>query len=247
MNQLLVGGFACAFAVIATGCRGPDARPAVIGGFNAVAKTKLVSHGHGKIEPIAELQALRKKYDCACGAERTALRDQIITSMRIAIKHYHEATEDDVFEAASGLGVMFDVLGLGANTTGAVFAGETLKTVTNAVAGLLIGTRESLESNFLASNTKQAVLLMIEAQRTEKEARIINGMKLDDAEYSLDDALPELYDFFEAGSLRSAVTALVDAAQKKAAKAAEIKSKVSSPTAGHESDSTKLEANLTTN
>ena len=227
--------------VLVCSCRGPNARPAVLSGFNAVGSVHLVDHNKGKVDPSTELAALRAAYDQATAdpGRRKAIRDQVIGSMLLAIKNYHEATEDDVFEAASGLAVLFDLLGLGTNATGVALAGETGKTIANAVAGALIGTRSSLEKNVLAENTKTAILLMMQADRDAKEIIIRNNQKLPDRDYSLDAALPELFDFYTAGSLRTSVTALVAAGQKKASQAKQILNTVSTQTT-HEQDASKL-------
>lgn len=207
------------FPMLAGCLRGPEARPAVLGAFNSVASTELVNHAGlkpGQVPEVEALAKLRAAYSASNDAEaRRLLRNQIVASLMVAIKNYHEAVEDDVFEKVTELQIMFDMLGLAANLTGTTVGGATAKTITSAIAAGAIGTRASLESNVLAENTKFAVLLQMNADRKEKETMLLNNLKLTDKQFSLDMALPLVFDYYTAGSLREAVAGLVESGQKR--------------------------------
>lgn len=231
--------------------RGPEARAPFLDALNAVTTNTLVNHNQNppmtieRSNRIRDLKALRARYEVArqvgLPGEATRLRDEIMSSVLVSIRAYHTAVADDVFEKSSEVSLVFDVLGLAANATGTIVGGAETKTVTNAVAGLLIGTKKSLETEFLANNAKTAVLAMMQQERDQQEALLENNLKQPDSIYGLDRALRDAQKFYEAGSLRSSVTALVSIAQKSAGKAASALNEVKSTPAPVGNLSSKLE------
>ena len=147
--------------------------------------------------------------------ERRYLRVEMAYSMITIIKHYHEATEDDLYQIATQLESVFDILGLAVNAYGTASGSKSVKTGANAAAGALLGTRRSLEANILADQTKLALNDQMNAMRLRQETKIRQNLdQLSDTVYPFHRVRDDLYDFYTAGSIREAVASLSKLAQE---------------------------------
>lgn len=170
-------------------------------------------------DPRYEVRRLYLSYKAAMESEGTktkarAIRDQIVEKMMTHIAHYHEGQADDVFEISAGLETFFDLAALAFGSTAAVTGTEVAKSALGAAAAGMIGTKSALSRNVLADQTKFAILDHMSAIRFRKAASITTKLKAHDADaYSLEAAVRDLYEYFNAGSLKEAVTELAKAAQ----------------------------------
>lgn len=150
----------------------------------------------------------------ASEADRVKTRNRIAYTFLTLIKHYHEATTDDVYELTAAISTGFDLFSMAMGGLGAATGTSSDKAVYSALAAFGIGARSSLSKNILAEQTTQAILQQMDAMRLEQESKIRRNLKLDDTAYPLHAALTDLYDYYTAGSVKDAVAELARSAQQ---------------------------------
>lgn len=225
-----------------TGCRGPDRRNNALDAFNDVdmplpvtsaldtkyvPKSKNTStadpsrqSGSAAAASQSAITQLFEDYEKSTGTAKRQIRDRIALKIMTHIKHYHEGTSDDLYVTASTLETLFDLVGITAGGLAGVLGDSSTKAALGVAAAGAIGTRNSLEKNILAEQTKFAIVLQMDALRTEKEAKILTRLKTeDDPAYPMEAVVSDLYDYFNAGSIRAAVASLVKVAQESKSRA----------------------------
>lgn len=175
---------------------------------------------------------------------RKRRRNEIGDIMRTTIKHYHEGTTNDIYEITAEVESMFDLVGFVASGVGGVTGSAFDKSIYHAINGGLAGFRSNLSSNILAQQTKYAVLLQVERLRIEKEKVVLDGMSRSDTEYPLSRMATDLYDYYTAGSLKEAVTALYESAEKDKKKALTEKTASELELKGQTTEANKLRNEL---
>jgi hypothetical protein len=232
--------------LVLAACQAPPRREPVLSAF-AMNDVRMVEANHWGtsftpptefkgdatgIYPVTE--ALREKYirysHESDPAERTRIRNDIAYTMLTLIKHYHDATTDDVYELTAGIASAFDIFSMAMGGLGAATGSSADKAAYSALAAFGIGTRSALSKNILAEQTSQAILMQMEAMRIEQETKVRDALKRTDTDYPLQAALTDLFDYYAAGSVKDAVAALSKAAQEAKQTAQEgLKNSITSP------------------
>lgn len=227
-HALLVVVFCLTLA--AFGCQAPPRREPVLSAF-AMTDIRLVEKKHwgesftppdkyrgdrtGAYALEHTLRKLYVEYGASTGAARREQRDRIAYIFLTLIKHYHEATTDDVYELTAAISTSFDLFSMAMGGLGAATGAASDKSIYSALAALGVGARGSLSKNILAEQTTQAILQQMEAMRLSQESRVRNNLKnLDDGRYPLHAVLTDLFDFYTAGSVKDAVSELAKSAQE---------------------------------
>ncbi|MEM8876215.1 MAG: hypothetical protein AAGD32_18375 [Planctomycetota bacterium] len=120
---------------------------------------------------------------------------------------YHSAYNASIyFRIASGK-TLFDVTEIGLALATTIVGGETSKTILAAITTAVLGIEESLSEQFLQNQTSFAILNQMKAQANTKRAAIIRQLNASGYE-TKGEADVVLVDYFESGSLVSAITQL---------------------------------------
>jgi hypothetical protein len=118
-----------------------------------------------------------------------------------------------------------DILVLSLNLAGTSFTSKATKTAMAAIAAAVGGTKVILDKEFFFEKTLPALVAAMNAERKATLLPILRGLKLGVDEYPMEQAIADLHQYYEAGTLYGAIEAIqVDAAGKeKDSKAEAIK------------------------
>lgn len=144
--------------------------------------------------------------------ERARIRDRIVHRLVVRIQEYHEAVETDLFKTTAAWGTMFDVLTLSLTTSAALATGSDVKSLLAGLGAISAGSRIALEQNVLREKSREAILAAMKSQRAEALAVVYRGLEKEDAAYPLERALSDVVAYFNAGSVASALSKLVEEA-----------------------------------
>lgn len=225
--------FACALFALAAlaACQAPPRREPILAAFAMTDIRLSEQHAFGEsFTPPADFPrdaqghlaldyTLRSWYETYADpqtseADRLKARNRIAYTFLTLIKHYHEATTDDVYELTAAISTGFDLFSMAMGGLGAATGTSSDKALYSALAAFGVGARGSLSRNILAEQTTQAILQQMDAMRLEQEAKLRRNLKLDDTAYPLHAALTDLYDYYTAGSVKDAVAELARSAQQ---------------------------------
>ncbi|NQE60974.1 hypothetical protein [Caulobacter sp. RHG1] len=177
---------------------------------------------------LATLQ--RTDYDTArksastSDAERRRLRNIFIDSCMGAINASYRAFARELTGDQKYFNVGTDVAAGGFTTAATLAKSARTKTFLAAYATTILGLRSSVDKEVFLGKTLTALTAQMDASRKVVMVDIIIGRNEPDSDYSLDTALLDLQELYEAGSINSAITAVTaDAGEKSKEAKAEIK------------------------
>lgn len=137
--------------------------------------------------------------------EQRAYRDEIINSRLRAIDlrftEFEKALTKDM--AAINVGTDWAVIGLGA--AGALVGSTTTKSILAAISGGLTGAKGAIDKNLFYSKTLPALFAQMDAMRKSVLLRIRKAMRDGTADYPLEQALIDVDDYYNAGTIPGAI------------------------------------------
>lgn len=144
----------------------------------------------------------------AQGANKRDIRNQYLeVGMALTDRAYSDYRKSIYEERVSGaFGVDMSILGLGA--FGAGTASASAKTAASALSALITGGKASYDKNFFFDQALPAVISEMEARRADLRIQILNGMLLDADRFPMAAAKSYLEQYFDAGSMLSAITSV---------------------------------------
>lgn len=132
------------------------------------------------------------------------------------IEHYHVSYEMALYIQVAAGETLFDVTQLGIGLATAAAGSESVKGALGVALAAVKGVELSLSENFLQNQTSLAIITTMQANRLAARARIEE--RLHRAPYgSSIEAESDLLDYFAAGSLSRAVSALASEAEARVA------------------------------
>jgi hypothetical protein len=160
-----------------------------------------------------------------------ALRDGLIFKLKRNIDANYADFENNLFLGKASSNVLFDITEFGAVLAGTITNGERAKTIISSALSAFKGGRKSIDINFFREKTTESLISTMRASRSGFEEKINIGLRNTVSNYTLEEALGDLIDYFYAGSLSNALVELSKQASEKAtdAKAAadnEIKNRL---------------------
>lgn len=143
-------------------------------------------------------------------------RNDILNELIPAAKEYHKMLQRYLFYSRGRMNIAFDGALLATTGTAAVAGSESVARVLAALATGIAGLRESIDKELFFQQASSALLLLMEADIAEKEAKLRDGMAKGVGEYSLEDGIRDYNTFLLAGQLTDAIMALNEEAVEKA-------------------------------
>jgi len=148
----------------------------------------------------------------------TLLRDRMIKRIEFDIERNFMEYKRVLFLNRAGFNVAADFFEIGLGLATTVTTGAGAKTVLGAVLTAFKGDRLSFDQNYFREKTTETLILKMEADRTEVGNRINDKMsKLQADKYTFEEALVDLVDLFDAGTLQGALVSLAADTGKQAA------------------------------
>lgn len=151
--------------------------------------------------------------------QRKRLRDRIVEA-----RIYETDVHFNIFKANfyregvySNVGVEWTTTAL--NTAGSVVGGAGIKSALSATAGGLTGAKAAFAENVYYKKTLPVIIAQMESHRKEVLVIIRRGLTKSDDEYPLFQALSDLENYYNAGTLPGAIVEIAEKAGEVAGKA----------------------------
>lgn len=200
MKRQLMLCLVLASTLSTTGCPGGGTKPAVPSIItNRIANYELKTFDQ-------DLAA----YEAAVGSGQTnqarIIRDEVVHRLKRVIDKNYFDFESQLFNRRATSNVLFDITELGAAAATNITNGERAKNIIAVALTAFKGGRKSIDDNFFRQQTIEIIITKMQASR----ARIATSMtqkltNLPPENYSLDEALGDLIEYFYAGSLQRAL------------------------------------------
>lgn len=160
--------------------------------------------------------------------ERRAIRNRLIVERVRVIDLRFKAFAEELVKDSVALDLGTNVLNIGAGAVGA-FASETTSQILSAINAGLTGSKEAYDKVAFFDQTMMAMVAQMVATRQEVRVRILAGMRKNNRDYSIVQAMQDVDDYQYAGSVPGAISATASDAQEKERKAKAAATKLTSP------------------
>lgn len=170
-------------------------------------------------EKVGPYGKLDDYYKATTEDTKRGARDQFITA-RLAI--YNLRYLQFIAELGADkqqLDAATDLFQLGLNLTSTLTGGIRAKTNLSALSAGITGGKASIDKHFYFDQTVRALIAAMNAQRKQVLVRILTGMQNSTQPYGITEALSDLHDYYQAGTLLGAIDAIQSDATKKDADA----------------------------
>jgi len=135
-------------------------------------------------------------------------RDVIISARLVMINLEYLKWLRKVTAEKQFLDTATDVLIMSLNIAATAAGGESTKTVLSAISAGVVGSKASIDKHYFYEKTVPALIAAMNAQRKAVLARILENMKRDLEGYSFEQALADIYEYYQAGTFMGAVMAI---------------------------------------
>ncbi|MES2951577.1 MAG: hypothetical protein V4858_23860 [Pseudomonadota bacterium] len=174
-----------------------------------------------------DLESLKKQFEIGASVaefykagNQTAERRNEFVSSRVAMANLAYLQFIGSLTAdKQHLDAATDIFALGLNIGGTLVSSARAKANLAAVAALALGSKSSIDKHFYFEKTTPALIAAMNAQRKEVLVRILEGANLRLEQYSFTQGIADTHDYYAAGTLNSAISAIQADAGAKEAKA----------------------------
>lgn len=173
-------------------------------------------------------------------AAATLLRNNTVTARIFSIDaNFHQFVRDlTTQQNLSTVGVDWAAIGLA--SAGAVVGSSQTKAILAAISAGLLGAKAAVDKDIFYNKTIPALITLMEAQRKIVLAQIYLGLKKPVTEYTIYQALADLDNYYNAGTINGAIVGLTTAAGASSQEGTNQIAAVLSGTYSFDDDSTKL-------
>jgi hypothetical protein len=156
----------------------------------------------------ADPNYFRKAYTNANATNQVLVRNEIVDELiGIVDRNYHEY-EIALRESRNTLDLTATLAAMGTSAAGAVVGGEETKTILAAISTGILGADAALNKTVYKELATEAILSEMRKLRAEREANIVIGKTNSAAVYTLNQALNDITDYYNAGWVTSALVSL---------------------------------------
>jgi len=202
-QMLLLGGILCGLEA----CASIDGYPTRIGDAD-----QYVTEVNSFVAPSSIVDYNDSVASGAGLNEIATKRNNIVTARIYAIDvNYHKFIRDLTAQQNVGA-VGADWIALGLAGAGATTGSAQTKAVLAAISGGVTGARAAVSKDVFYSNTLPTVITQMDAQRKTILAQIYTGLQKSPIEYTLYQALADLENYYNAGTLNGALVGLATSA-----------------------------------
>ncbi len=144
--------------------------------------------------------------------EQRQYRDVVINSRIRAIDLRYTAFEQALTRDMAAINVGTDWAVIGLSAAGAIVGSATTKSILAAISGGLTGAKGSIDKNVFYNKTLPVLFTQMDALRRTALVTIRTGMQASTTEYPLEQALLDVADYYNAGTIPRALTGITAAA-----------------------------------
>ncbi|AZZ92522.1 hypothetical protein EUZ85_18060 [Hahella sp. KA22] len=137
-------------------------------------------------------------------------RDIIINELILLVDYNYQSYEGSLIAGKAksnfGFGMASTILSLGS----AVSTVTDTKTIISSIASLTSSTRTEIDKNFYYEQTAQALIVKMKALRATKKLSLIKGMAIPYIDYTMEQGLVDILEYYRAGTLANAVQSIYE-------------------------------------
>lgn len=153
--------------------------------------------------------AVERYYATTKPAQRLAARNLFIETRMVIINRSYVAFKESIYSQRVGSAVGTDLATILLGAAGAAVGDVGIKTGAAALSAGLIGGKASIDKNLYFDRTLPAILAQMDGMRSQVRARILAGMSAPDPnKYPMMQAASDLDDYFNAGTIPGAISAI---------------------------------------
>jgi len=149
------------------------------------------------------------------GPAKVARRNQIIQEILYLTDQSYSKFEAQFFAKQAALNTVSDFLLIGLNGAGAVTGTAQVKAILAAVSGGIVGMEASYQKNFFDQATRETIASTMRSSRLSKRVEIEFGMAQAGNFYTLEEGLMDTVEYYDAGTVMGALTAISESASQK--------------------------------
>lgn len=153
--------------------------------------------------------------------EKKSLRDEIVNARIYATDLHFGAFQQDLRQEGIELNLSSDIAVIGLNLAGTLVGSAATKSMLAAASGGLVAAKTSFDKNVYFEKTMVVLLGEMVAQRKSVLVRIRGNLVKSVDEYPLTQALVDLEDYYNAGTIPGALMEIAEESGAKAKKATE--------------------------
>ncbi len=152
-------------------------------------------------------------------SERRAYRNDVVYARMMAIDLQFTVFKEAIYNEGITSNLTFEIAGVVTGAAGAVVTGATASRILSALSGGIAGSQTAINKNLYYERTMPALLALMDAERKKIQATIKESLQQDIDVYPLGQALVDLEDYFQAGSIPGAVAEVTQTAGEKSQEA----------------------------
>jgi len=135
-------------------------------------------------------------------------RNHYIDQLVLLIDQNYRAYADGMYAGRAGFDTGHDMALLGINGATAMMGAAQTKAILGAISTGLVGAKASIDKNFFANASRDALFNKMDALRADALALIIANKKKTIAEYTMDAAFLELDHYYAVGTIQKALESI---------------------------------------
>ena len=150
----------------------------------------------------------RKKYDEAADGDKKRVRNEIIDDLKGLINQNFRDYEVGLRTGKNFKDLIATLSSMGLTAAATVTGGQTTKAILSAIATGVIGANAAFDKEFFKDTTIEVILLEMENVRAQQEKLINDGKGKSVTDYTLNQAIDDLVEYYNAGFVTRALTSL---------------------------------------
>lgn len=132
-------------------------------------------------------------------------RNVIITELMFLVDQEYARDRQALRWGRAHADFLSDIVVLGLNSAAALLGGESIKTILSVTSAAIVGTEASFNKSYFEDLTTKALITTMDSVRAEKEAQMLQSMFLEITEYRMSEAIRDIGDYFNSGTIAVAI------------------------------------------
>lgn len=155
-----------------------------------------------------------EKGDHAFEARDASERNRKVRQLIYLVDRNYENWEKRLFDKKAGFDFIGTVSVIAVNAVGTLTGGTETKAILHAISGGIEGTKTAVDKDILQGQNTLAIITKMRELRSKKLNPLLNGMGKSIEEYSMEEGLVDLGEYYNAGTFTVALQDIISSAGK---------------------------------
>lgn len=157
---------------------------------------------------LPSVDVLADYHDPVKTPNQQVYRNKVVHGRMLAIDMQFQIFKQEIYGEGVKSALTFDIAGVLIGGAGAVVTNADASKILSALSGGIAGTSTAINKNLYFEKTLPALIALMDAERLKVRARIFKGLTQSTDVYPLGQALSELENYLEVGSIPGAIASL---------------------------------------